>query len=47
MNEPSMWLSEKDAGESLRVDQKTLEILREKGSELRTTDLRTGVKVRI
>ena len=31
MNEPSMWLSEKDAGESLRVDQKTLEILREKG----------------
>tara|TARA_Y100001968_G_scaffold148636_1_gene135946 strand:+ start:1467 stop:1709 length:243 start_codon:yes stop_codon:yes gene_type:complete len=31
MVEPSMWLSEKEASEVLRVDQQALELLREMG----------------
>ena len=31
MKEISMWLSEKEASEILRIDQKSLEVLRERG----------------
>ena len=31
MNEPSIWLSEKEASEALRVDEKSLELWREMG----------------
>ena len=31
MTEPSNWLSEKEASEFLRVDEKTLELFREEG----------------
>ena len=31
MKEPSIWLSEKEACEVLRVDQKLLDLLRERG----------------
>ena len=31
MVKPSIWLSEKEATEALRVDEKTLELLREMG----------------
>ena len=31
MIEPSIWLSEKEASEVLRVDEKYLEVLRERG----------------
>ncbi len=31
LNEPSIWLSEKEASEVLRVDEQSLEVLREKG----------------
>ncbi|MBW3041654.1 hypothetical protein [Prochlorococcus marinus] len=31
MTESSMWLSGKEASDALRVDEKTLEILRERG----------------
>ena len=31
MFEPSMWLSEKEASEVLRVDEQSLELMRERG----------------